>query len=68
MGANDFIKVYATKNAFEAELIKGLLLNNNIEATIINKKDSQFLFGDIEVHVASADAESAKEIIASREE
>jgi len=68
MGANDFIKVYATKNAFEAELIKGLLLNNNIEATIINKKDSQFLFGDIEVHVAAADAESAKEIIASREE
>jgi len=68
MGANDFIKVYATKNAFEAELIKGLLLNNNIEATIINKKDSQFLFGDIEVHVAATDAESAKEIIASREE
>ncbi|MCL2041355.1 MAG: GNAT family N-acetyltransferase [Bacteroidales bacterium] len=64
----DFIKVYGTGKLYEAELIVGLLSNNNIEATVINKRDSQYLFGEAEVHVAAADAEMAKEIISNRHE
>ena len=67
METNDFIKVYEAGKPYEAELIVGLLANNNIEATIINKRDSQYLFGEAEVHVAAADAEMAREIIENRE-
>jgi len=68
METNDFIKVYEAAKLYEAELIVGLLACDNIEATIINKRDSQYLFGDVEVHVAAADAEKAKQIIAERDE
>ena len=66
--AGDFIKVYEAGKPYEAELIVGLLSNNGIEAAIINKRDSQYLFGEAEVHVAAEDAEMAKEIIENRHE
>ena len=68
MENNDFIKVYGAAKLYEAELIVGLLACDDIEATIINKRDSQYLFGEVEIYVAAADAEKAKEIIANREE
>ena len=68
METNDFIKVYDAGKLYEAELIVGLLLNNNIEATVINKRDSQYLFGEVEVHVTAKDFEKAKEIIVNRNE
>ena len=67
LAGNDFIKVYEAGKPYEAELIVGLLSNNGIEATVINKRDSQYLFGEAEVHVAAADAEMAKEVIAKRD-
>jgi len=68
METGDFIKVYASGKLYEAELIVGLLSNNNIEATIINKQDGRYLFGEVEVYVKTEDAEAAKEIIAKRDE
>jgi len=68
MENNDFIKVYGAAKLYEAELIVGLLACDDIEATIINKRDSQCLFGEVEIYVAAADAEKAKEIIANRDE
>ena len=68
METNDFIKVYGAAKLYEAELIVGLLACDNIEATINNKRDSQYLFGEVEIYVAAADAEKAKEIIANRDE
>jgi NACalpha-BTF3-like transcription factor len=68
MEANDFIKVYDAGKPYEAELIVGLLSVNDIEAITINKRDGQYLFGEVEVHVAAKDAEKAKEIIGKRNE
>ena len=68
MKTGDFIKVYVSGKLYEAELIVGLLSNNNIEATIVNKQDGRYLFGEVEVYVAAEDAEKAKEIITKRDE
>jgi hypothetical protein len=68
MGTNDFVKVYEATKLYEAELLVGLLSHNNIEATIVNKQDGRYLFGEVEVYVAAADAEKAKEIIEKRDE
>ena len=48
----DWFKLYSTKNYAEANIIKGMLEENNIRAVILNKLDSSYLaFGDIEVYV-----------------
>ena len=41
----DWIKIYSTGVAYKAEILKGLLTENNIDAVIINKKDSSYGFG-----------------------
>ena len=47
-----WIKLYTTSNYAEANIIKGLLTENNIRAVMLNKLDSSYLsFGDIELYV-----------------
>jgi hypothetical protein len=66
MKKNDFIQVYSAEKMYEAKLVIGLLSNNDIEATIVNKRDGQYLFGEVEVYVIAKDAEKAKKIIDNR--
>lgn len=54
---------YRAGKLFEAELIKGMLLENGIEAIIMNKRDSELLFGDVEVHVPIESLQKALELI-----
>jgi hypothetical protein len=47
-----WFKLYTTKNYLEANMIKGLLEENNIKAIILNRQDSSYLaFGEIELYV-----------------
>lgn len=48
---------------YKAELLKGLLVENEINAVIINKKDSAYLFGEVELYVTINDAVKAKHLI-----
>lgn len=51
--------LHTTRNPAEANIIKGMLEENNIPVFIMNKQDSSYLnFGDIEIYVA----QSMKEI------
>jgi hypothetical protein len=48
----DWFKLYSTKNYLEANIIKGMLEENNIQTIILNKQDSSYLaFGEIELYV-----------------
>lgn len=55
--------VFSSGNLQEAEIIRGLLEDNQITAILINKQDSVYLFGDIEVYVSVEDAFNANQII-----
>lgn len=47
-----WFKLYSTKNYVEANIIKGMLEENNIQAVILNRQDSSYLaFGEIEIYV-----------------
>jgi hypothetical protein len=47
-----WFKLYTTRNYAEANIIKGMLEENNIQTIILNKQDSSYLaFGDIELYV-----------------
>lgn len=59
--------IYTTTFIHEAELIKWMLEENSIKAFLINKQDSAYLFGDIEIHVSNADAFQATQLIKSNE-
>lgn len=48
----DWKLLYCTKNLTEANIIKGMLEENNIPAQLLNKQDSSYLvFGEIEIYV-----------------
>ncbi|MCE1167921.1 MAG: DUF2007 domain-containing protein [Sphingobacteriia bacterium] len=67
MEEKEFVLLTTTVQPYEAELIQGLLADHQIECTIINKRDSEFFFGDVELHVAATDLEAAQTILRQRD-
>ncbi len=63
----EFVCVYTCTHPYEAFLVEGLLRENGIEATVVNKRDSAYLIGHAEVYVQAADKEKALEIVSKRE-
>ncbi|QEH40047.1 putative signal transducing protein [Chitinophaga sp. XS-30] len=64
----DWVKVYGSNVSYEAEIIKGMLLENEIEAVVVNRQDSSFvtmLPGMDEVYVHQSNETKAKELIAA---
>ena len=60
---DNWIKIYVTNNYQKAQLIKMRLEENGINTVDINKKDSMYLFGDIELYVDKINFIKAKDVI-----
>jgi hypothetical protein len=45
------------------EIVKAVFLDNNIDCVIVNKQDSAYLFGEIELHVHPDNVILAKQIL-----
>ena len=57
----DWIQVYSTNRMFQAEILKQVLADHEIEAVIINKMDSSYKsFGEIEIYVKNVHVMKAK--------
>lgn len=61
----DWQLIYSTGQSYEAEMIRGLLESAGIESIVLNKQDSSYLFGDIEVYVSPEQVERAEVVIKS---
>ncbi len=59
----DWVLIFETNKDFEAEMVKGMLEENNISVFVINKKDSAYLFGNIELYVLPENIIEAKTFI-----
>lgn len=59
----DWKKVYTGSNFYKIELIRQVLEDRDIHAVILNKQDSSYKFGQIELYVHESNVEGAKEII-----
>ena len=55
--------IYTSHQLYEIELIRGMLLENDIESYIVNKQDSSYLIGDIELYVSIDAIMKAKQLI-----
>ncbi len=60
---SDWVSVYSFGKQHEAEMAVECLIDNGIEAVIMNKKDSAYLFGDIEVYAKQENVILAKHLI-----
>lgn len=55
--------VFTTNKPWQAELAKQVLEENDIAAVLINKQDSSYLIGEVEIYVENSTLEKAKELI-----
>ncbi|MCF8226770.1 MAG: DUF2007 domain-containing protein [Bacteroidales bacterium] len=61
--SNDKVRVYSTNQPFQAEMIKRYLADHGILSFIMNKMDSSYHFGDVEILVSRDDVVRSKKLI-----
>lgn len=59
----DWQLVHTTDAVEKADYIKKTLEKQGLHVVIINKKDSVYQFGDIELYVLKSEAESAQQLL-----
>ncbi|TAF94512.1 MAG: DUF2007 domain-containing protein [Cytophagia bacterium] len=65
MVLDNWLKIYETPFAHQAEIMQGYLEQQDIAAVIINKQDSSYHFGRYELYVSLKDGIIAQTIIAN---
>lgn len=60
---SDLVHIYSSGQPIQAEMVKQMLANHNISAFLVNKQDSAYKFGEIEVFVGRDDVIRAKMLI-----
>ncbi|NVO19993.1 MAG: DUF2007 domain-containing protein [Bacteroidetes bacterium] len=63
MMANDWVSIYSSGQFIDLEAVKALLAENEIGCISMDKRDSAYLIGDIEIYVQAEDALKAKQLI-----
>lgn len=64
---SDWVMVYSADEMYKVLLMKERLLEENIGAFIINKRDSVYAFGDVELYVKADDVVKSIHIIKKSE-
>lgn len=61
---DNWVTVFETDQLYLAEMVKGVLYENNIDAVLLSHKDSSYpVLGSIQIMVTPNDREKADEII-----
>lgn len=67
MESENWVKVFSSNQEYLVEITKGVLEEEDIDAVIINKKDSSYLFGEAELYVKKENALVALNLISKIE-
>ena len=60
----NWINIFNTANPIEAEIIKQMLNENNINAVTLNKQDSSYnMFGSIDLYIKEENKTTALQLI-----
>jgi len=58
----NWVKIYSSNNYYQAEIVKQMLIENQIDTVLLNKQDSAHrTFGHIEVYIHQQDFSNAIE-------
>lgn len=63
----DWTKIREFNNAIEAELEKQMLEANGVPAVLLNKKDSSYLFGKVELYINKDNVSIAEQLLNNQE-
>lgn len=66
--SEELVHIYSTGLPYVAELVRQMLSDHNILSFIVNKQDSAYKFGDVELYVNRDDVIRAKMLIREFEE
>jgi hypothetical protein len=58
-----WVNIFSTTEAYLAEMAKDILYAEGIASVIINKQDSTYLFGDVELYVERDETIIAKHLL-----
>jgi len=64
---NDFVLIYTSNRPLEIEAAISLLAEQKIPTFTINKQDSNYIFGEIELYVPEPDVWRAHQILVENE-
>ncbi len=62
-----WIKIYTSPDFFKSELVRQVLIDNEIEAIIIDKQGFPYRLGEVEVYIHQDNFQKALEIIIKNE-
>jgi len=62
----NWIKLLTTTSLIEAEITKQMLETHGIQAVVMNKQDSSYRFGQVELYVHQSEAAAATALIAQQ--
>ncbi len=62
-----WIKIYTSADFFKSELVRQVLIDNEIDAIIINKQGFPYRMGEVEVYIHEGNFQKALEIIINNE-
>ena len=60
---NKWVRIYSTGNPVHIDIIQNMLLEDDIKSVFVNKQDSAYLFGEIELNVRQDDVLRAMQIV-----
>lgn len=63
----DWVMVFSTDQMYKAMIMKEMLLEESVNSIIVNKKDSAYAFGEIELYVNPDDAVKSIHLIKKSE-
>lgn len=63
MDNENWTRVYTTNKMWQSDMIKQIFEAEGIKTEILNKQDSSYYFGDIEIYVSPSDIDRAKELL-----
>ena len=60
----NWVRIFITFKYYQAEIVKQVLIENQIESVVLNKQDSSHrTFGEIEVYIHQQDFSNAIEVM-----
>jgi hypothetical protein len=59
----DWVLAYSTNQLYQAEILRNVMNDHDIESIIINKQDSAYKFGDVEIYVKRDHILKAKQLV-----
>lgn len=65
--SDSWVKIYTSQQFMKSEIVRQVLIENEIDAVLMNKQDSSYKFGYVEVYIHPSNFEKAIEIIIQNE-